>query len=383
MLEKLLGKRSSVFLVEPGTKVQVRYRPPHFVLDDRPLTAQSTAAHILEPFVEERKRLKKPLVAKRTGEYLEVVLERTRPDRVYRLRIDPTRRTVAWSEELVEQPDPRLPRLEPTWSRTFAAPPWPARQGQTSLSAAWLPEGVLFLMGDWLSWIEPDTGKVLGDWPLPGRPGARATVELLTRVEQGVLGSYRVFENERPVVNGMLLLKLDKQPRWKLLPSKSGSVHRDTPVEPNDHRIVVETHVYAGEDYIPSRAQWVVDLAKNESYTALLGGPPRDQQAERCLSLLPEIPNVLEFEPQAHWVVGSNPRFKLTALPAWEEAPTGELVRRGAVWSGGALAYELEPDQLTLYGWSDERLDFALCRACRQRVPARVYHCPCGLAWKP
>lgn len=383
MLGKLLGPRNEVFLVEPETRLEVRYDPPHFVLDDRPMTAETTAAHILELFLEERRLRKKPLVARREGDYLEVVLERLDPDRFYRFRIHPRRATVAWTEELRELPDARIPLLEPTWSCHYSAPPWPARSGHTSLSAAWLPEGVLFLLGDWLAWIEPDTGKVLGEWPLPGKAGSRATVELLTPTEQGVLGSYRVFEGEVPVIAGMLLLKLDGQPRWKLTPTRKGSIQRENPVEPHEGRVVVETRVYAGEDYLPSRAQWVVDLRRNESYTALLGGPPRDRDVVRCLSLLPDLPNRLELEPRGVQVVGSNPVHKLTSLPAFPLQAGQETIYRGAVWQGAALAYELCPDHLQLYAWHDPRCGFALCRVCRQRVPAGVYHCPCGAPWKP
>lgn len=383
MLRKLLGQKGSLFLVEPGSKLEVRYEPPHFVLGDRPLTAASTAAHVLEPFVEERKKRGKPLVAHRQGDQLEVVLERTQPDRRYRLRIHPSRGTVAWSEELAELPDRRLPRLQPTWSRTFASPPWPARRGRTSLSAAWLPDGILFLLGDWLAWLEPATGKVKGEWPLPGKKGARATVELLTVVEQGVLGSYRVFEQEKPAVSGMLLLRLEDQPRWKLIPTRAGSVHLQHPVQPGPERIVVETRVYAGEDYLASRAQWVVDLAENQSYTALLGGPPGDQQEDRCLSLEPEVPNRLELTREGAQMVASNPVWKLATLPSFPSQGEPEAVRRGALWPGCALAYELTPERLQIYGWQDRGLDYVTCRACRARLPAPVYHCPCGMPWKP
>ena len=383
MLHKLLGKKSEVFLVEPAGKLQVRYVAPDFVLDDGPLTAQSTAAHILEPFVEERKRLKKPLVAQWNGDQLEVVLERSLPDRVYRFRVHPSRRIVSWTEELTELPDPRLMRLEPSWSCSFSSPPWPAKPGQTSLSAAWLPEGLVFLLGDWVAWLDPETGKIRGEWPLPGKAGARATIELLTPVPQGVLGSYRVFEGERPVASGMLLLKLEEQPRWKLIPTRSGSLHTDNPVTPTEKRIVVETRVFAGEDYIPSRAQWVVDLSKNQSYTALLGGAPQDQAVERCLSLLPDLSNRLEFKFELGMAVGSNPFRKLTELPAFPTQDGSEVIRRGAFWPGFAVAYELRPDNLQLYGWHCADLDYAHCRACRQIVPAGVYHCPCGMPWKP
>lgn len=383
MLKRLLTGKNEALVVEAGGGTALHYKDTVFTLDGRPLTTRSAGAHLLEPFLEERRRLKRPLVAERHGDRLEVTLEREQPARLYRLTIHPNRRLVDWSEELHGPVDARLPELEPIWSRSFAHPPWPARTGHTSLSAAWLSDGVLLLLGDWLTWMDPDTGKVRGEWPLPGKPGTRAAVELLALVEQGILGSYRVFEGQRPAVSGLLLLRLEDQPRWKLIPTRSSSVHVEAPLQNGDQLLVVETRVYAGEDYLASRAQWVVDLTANKSYTALVGGLPQDDAVERCLSLLSELPNRLEFVPLGDHLVGTHPFHKLSAQLPLKRREGGESLLRGALWKGKALAYELGPEHLHLYAWESDALDLARCRACRQPVPLRAYHCPCGLPFKP
>lgn len=382
MLKKLLTGKDQPLAVEAGGSSALHYKDSVFTLDNRPLLTRSAGAHLLEPFLEERRRLKKPLQAARQGDRLEVTLEREKPARRYTLTIHPNRRMVEWTEELSQPLDTRLPSLAPTWSRSFAHPPWPARTGHTSLSAAWLPDGVLLLLGDWLTWMDPDTGKVRGEWPLPGKPGTRAAVELLALVEQGILGSYRVFEGQRPAVSGLLLLRLEDQPRWRLIPTRASSVHVDAPVQSSAQQLVVETRVYAGEDYLASRAQWVVDLASNQSYTALVGGLPQDEGVERCLSLLPELPNRLEFVPLGGKLVGTHPYNKLSALLPLEQRESDGIFR-GALWKGRALAYELGKESMHLYAWEADNLDLARCRACRQPVPLRAYHCPCGLPFQP
>ncbi len=384
MLKKLFENKKPPkvpFLVEAGGGVSVHVMEEIFWIGDQPLRALSTETHILELFLQERRELNIPLEAKRVADRLEFTLHREDPSRCYRLSIHPLRCTIAWAEELTEAVDLRLPRLEPLWSRSVGHPPWPPRAGRTTVSAAWLPEGVLLLLGDWVTWLDPQTGRVLGEWPLPGKKGTRAAVDLLAVTEAGILGTYRAFHETLPPVSGMLLLRFEGQPRWKLLPA-GNSVTMQDPLVSTPSRVVVEGRV-TSEDSRVSRAQFVFDMEANRAYTALVPGKPEDDRVERCLSLAPPSPNTLEFIPVGEQLIGTHPSCKLTHQLVMPCKPDPESSLRGVLWEGRALAYQHRPDSLKLYAWEAEGLGLASCPSCHKRVGLRAYHCSCGLPWVP
>ncbi len=386
MLKKLFESKTKKnpkipFLVEAGGAVSVHVMEEIFWIGDQPLRPLSKELHILEPFLQERRDRNEPLEAHRVADRLEITLQREDPSRCYRLSVHPLRCTIAWSEELSDEVDPRIPPLEPIWNRNIGHPPWPPRAGRTTISAAWLPDGVLLLLGDWVTWMDPDTGRVLGEWPLPGKKGTRAAVELLAVTPLGILGTYRAFHETLPPVAGMLIMKFDGQPRWKLFSTKN-SVSVDEPLVSTPGQLVVEGRV-TSEDNKVSRAQWVIDMEGNRAYTAIVGGPPEDADVERCLALGPVPPNALEFVPVGEQMIGTHPCHKLTRRLVMPTPPDPESVLKGVLWKGRALAYQLRHDSLKLYAWEAEDLAVASCPSCHRPVALRAYHCSCGHPWTP
>lgn len=384
MLSKLLSKKKEKgepFLSAGGT-LSVHIRDEMFWVADQPLKQLNSEEQVLKLFLDERISRNAPLEASYIGDRVEVSLLREEPARRYVLTVNPHRSTIGWIEELLEPVDQRLPRLGPTWSRTIGHPPWPVRAGRTTISATFVPEGLLLLLGDWVTWLDGETGQVRGEWPMPGKRGTKAAVDLLAATEHGLLGSYRAFHETMPPVAGMLFLKFDGQPRWKLIPAKD-AVHLDVPLESSPELIVVEGRLN-GDDGKPRRAQWVVDLAANKSYTANLGGLPQDAGVERCLSLAPHRPNQLEFHAVGEELVATDPRHKLThrlVMPSASSHP--DRILSGALWDGRAIAYELCPQSLRLHFWQAEGLGKARCSSCQSPVPNRAYHCQCGRPWVP
>ncbi|MEW6279321.1 MAG: hypothetical protein AB1758_11900 [Candidatus Eremiobacterota bacterium] len=397
MLKKLFGKkgRPGPLVADPETRFEVHLDPgsdsPRLLLAGEVLEVEPRChgTYALEPFLEERKRTGQPLTGywdNRRGTFL-VAIERERPLRRYELCINPGRRRVSYTELLRGPLDTRAPRLAPRWCRRLPAPAWPLRSGRATVSAAFTPEGVLFLLGNRVRLLDAETGKTLGDWPVPGRDDSQVVLDLIGQVGDWFLGSYRVLLQGTPSARGMLLLRLEEdRPLVKLFPG-SGSVSVNEPVAGNQQRLVVETRVYSGEDYIPSRAQWVLDLEKQQFHTAVLGGPPDDQGMDWCLSLRDGAPNALTFEPVEGLHTGHHPERKLTAHPAFEsgqaQTQAVEVVRRGALWPGRALGYEASRGELRLYAWVDESLQWAHCGSCGAPLPTLFYRCLCGQPVSP